>query len=102
MSILELIEQKLKLALNPTYLKVENESHFHSVPKGSETHFRIDVVSLAFEQKKLLERHRIVNMILADEIAKIRACSLHTFTPQEWETRKNENLDSPKCAGGQK
>lgn len=102
MSIHELIENKIKSKLNPTHLKVENESHLHSVPKGSETHFRVDVVSLNFEQKKLLERHRMVNEIIVDEISKIRACSLHTFTPAEWEVRKNENLDSPKCAGGSK
>ncbi|MES2614698.1 MAG: BolA/IbaG family iron-sulfur metabolism protein [Bdellovibrionota bacterium] len=102
MSILNSIEEKIKSNLHPTHLKVENESHLHSVPKGSETHFKIEVVTLHFEKKKLLERHRMVNGVIADEISKIRACALHTFTPAEWEIRKNEDFNSPNCAGGSK
>ncbi|KAG0411863.1 hypothetical protein HPB47_011001, partial [Ixodes persulcatus] len=49
------IEEKLSKALNPTELSVENESHMHNVPKGSETHFRVTVVSASFEGKSLVQ-----------------------------------------------
>ena len=102
MSILQSIENKIQTELKPIHLKVENESHFHSVPKGSETHFKIEVVAPQFENKRLLERHRLMNEILSEEFSKIKACSLHTFSPAEWEMRKSETTESPRCAGGSK
>ena len=100
MSIKSLIESKLTEKLNPILLKVENESHLHSVPKGSESHFRIEIVSNYFEEKGLLARHRIINEIISEEILKIRACSLHTLTLKEWEKKNGKTEKSPTCAGG--
>ncbi len=40
----------------------------HSVPKGSETHFKVVVISDMFKDKSLLERHRTVNQLLDDEL----------------------------------
>lgn len=54
------ISQKLTTSLTPTHLEVFNESHMHSVPPNSETHFKVVVVSEIFEDKKLLDRHRLV------------------------------------------
>ncbi|WP_397599094.1 BolA family protein [Silvanigrella sp.] len=102
MSIQSSIELKLKENLNPHFLKVENESHLHSVPKGSESHFRIEIVSNQFENKSLLTRHRFINEILSEEISKIRACSLHTLTINEWEKKNGKTENSPTCAGGSK
>ncbi len=102
MSIKSFIESKLIEKLNPVFLKVENESHLHSVPKGSESHFRIEIVSDHFEKKNLLLRHRLINEIISEEISKIRACSLHTLTQSEWEKRNGKTENSPTCAGGSK
>lgn len=102
MSIQSSIESKLKEKLNPHFLKVENESYMHSVPKGSESHFRIEIVSNEFDNKSLLIRHRLINEILSDEISKIRACSLHTLTEVEWEKKNRKTENSPTCAGGSK
>ncbi|KAB8030910.1 BolA family protein [Fluviispira multicolorata] len=102
MSIKLTIENKLKENFSPLYLKVENESYMHSVPKGSETHFRIEIVSNAFENISLLKRHRMINEVLAEEFSKIRASSLHTFTQSEWEKRNGEVNKSPNCMGGSK
>jgi acid stress-induced BolA-like protein IbaG/YrbA len=52
------IESKLAEALKPTELHVINESYMHAVPKNSETHFKVVVVSPAFEGLKLIARHR--------------------------------------------
>lgn len=46
--------------LNPVHLEVINESYKHKVPQGSETHFKVVVVSEAFQDKPLLDRHSIV------------------------------------------
>ncbi len=102
MTMQTVLEQKIHSTLSPIYCQVMNESHLHSVPKGSETHFRIEIVSDIFAHKRLLERHRLVNEALKEELAKIKACSLHTFTLDEWETRKDTMNSSPTCAGGKK
>jgi stress-induced morphogen len=102
MSIKSSIETKLTEKLTPIFLKVENESHLHSVPKGSESHFRIEIVSNHFEEKGLLLRHRLINDIISEEIPKIRACSLHTMTQKEWEKKNGKTENSPTCAGGSK
>lgn len=78
------IERKLQV-LQPEFLEVNNESHKHNVPPGSESHFKVTVVSNAFQGKMLIKRHRMVNDILADELAQsIHALSLHTMTIEEW------------------
>lgn len=96
------IQEKLTSAFSPSHLEITNESHMHGVPKGSETHFKIQIVSASFCGKKLLERHRMVNQVLAEEIHQIRASALHTLTPEEWEKNQGQSFDSPRCAGGSK
>ena len=49
MSIQSEIEAKLSSALSPLHLDVLNESHMHSVPPNSETHFKVTVVAAAFD-----------------------------------------------------
>lgn len=53
----------------PTHLEVFNESYMHNVPKGSETHFKVVVVSEEFDGVSLIKRHRMVNNALRDELA---------------------------------
>jgi BolA protein len=83
MSIQGNIQNKLQ-ALEPEHLAVENESHMHNVPPGSESHFKVTIVSKEFEDKMLVARHRMVNSLLAEELAgQIHALALHTLTPEE-------------------
>jgi BolA protein len=97
------IEKKLHQELNPIHLEVINESHMHHVPPGSESHFKLVVVSELFEGKRLIARHRIINQLLSDELSDfIHALSMHTYSPQEWETVRGEVPASPKCAGSNK
>ena len=103
MSVQERIETKIKTALAPSYLEVINESHMHSVPPGSESHFKLVIVSGAFEGKPLVRRHQTVNNILADELAgRIHALSMDTLTSPEWERRGGQVAPSPECLGGSK
>lgn len=51
MKIQNTLETKLNEAFDASILQVENESHKHSVPPNSETHFKVTMVSPAFEGK---------------------------------------------------
>ena len=63
------IEQKLLHAFQPVFLDVINESHMHSVAPGSESHFKVVIVTPLFDGMRLLQRHRAVNAVVAEELA---------------------------------
>ncbi|WP_445400371.1 BolA family protein [Zobellella sp. An-6] len=99
MSIQAIIEHKVREALAPQHLEVINESYMHRVAPGSETHFKLVVVSDRFEGQRLLARHRALNSLLAEELAGgVHALALHTLTPAEWQARGGVP-DSPACRG---
>jgi len=88
MSVEDRIRQKLTSAFAPLALEVVNDSHRHAGHAGSpgtgESHFTVKVVSAAFAGKSRLERHRMVNDALADELAgKIHALAISALTPDE-------------------
>ncbi|CAK7298209.1 bolA-like protein 1 isoform X2 [Vulpes vulpes] len=96
------IRTKLEQALNPEVLELRNESDAHAVPPGSETHFRVAVVSSRFEGLSPLQRHRLVHAALSEELAgPVHALAIQTRTPAQW--KENPQLDmSPPCLGGNK
>ncbi len=102
MSIQYIIEHKLSNEFEAAFLQVENESHMHNVAPGSESHFKVTIVSDRFNDQMLIKRHRLVNQVLADELQQIHALALHTLTPDEWEARGGAVAASPKCRGGGK
>jgi BolA protein len=88
MTMKELITQRLNEQLAPTHLQVEDESHQHighaGWRAGGETHFRLDIVSSAFEGKSRVERHRLVNGALADAFAAgLHALAITARAPRE-------------------
>ena len=103
MSLQRTIEDKLHAALSPTRLDVVNESHMHNVAPGSESHFRLFVVSSEFEGKSLVQRHQAVYKALAEEMAHhIHALGMQTLTPVEWDADQVDRVESPECLGGSK
>jgi BolA family transcriptional regulator, general stress-responsive regulator len=96
------IEQKLGAGISGLlHLDVINESDRHNVPPGSETHFKVVLVADVFDKMKLLERHRLVNALLTDELAgPVHALAIHAFTRAEWESRMGDAPMSPPCLGG--
>ncbi|MBT8125475.1 MAG: BolA family transcriptional regulator [Gammaproteobacteria bacterium] len=103
MTIQANIEAKITDALQPEYLEVANESHMHNVPPGSESHFKVTVVTTEFDGKMLVARHRILNQLLKDELnGPVHALSLNTLTPEEWQEKNGEVRKSPPCLGGSK
>ncbi len=82
------ITEKLRKAFVPETLEVINDSHRHAGHGGSpgtgESHFTIKVVSFSFAGKSRVERHRMVNQVLAEELAgKIHALAITALAPQE-------------------
>lgn len=103
MSVQALIEQKLTSAFAPVALDVVNESYMHSVPPGSETHFKVVVVSDQFEGKRAVARHQAIYKALAEEVqGPVHALAIHTYTPAEWQEAKGSAPLSPACRGGSK
>jgi len=82
------ITQKLTEAFTPQSLKVEDESHQHAGHAGhrpgGETHYRVYIVSEAFKGKTRLQRHRMINETLAEELASgVHALAIHASAPGE-------------------
>jgi BolA protein len=97
------ITEKLRGQFNPEVLQVSNESYMHSVPAGSESHFKVVVVSDQFVGKRLVQRHQAIYAVLADELkGPVHALALHTYTVPEWSENQGGAPDSPNCLGGSK
>ena len=103
MNIQNIIEKKLLSHFKPEHLQVINESANHNVPDGSESHFKVVIVTPTFSGERLIKRHRAVNAVLKEELAKdIHALALHTYTQEEWKSLYGEFPQSPNCLGGSK
>lgn len=103
MTVQATIEKELSERLRPLHLEVVNESGMHSVPPDSESHFKVTIVSEAFADKNLLARHRMINEILAQQLAgPVHALALHPLTPDEWFDKGGRVPPSPPCQGGSK
>ncbi|KWV53106.1 BolA family transcriptional regulator [Bradyrhizobium macuxiense] len=88
MSTKDAIINKLREAFLPESLDVVDESHLHEGHAGhrpgGETHFRVYIVSPAFEGKSRIERHRMINATLAQELSgPVHALAIHANTPGE-------------------
>ena len=82
------ITDKLRSGLIPLALDVVDESHLHAGHAGhdskGESHFRVEIVSDAFAGKSRVERHRIINSLLAEELAGgVHALAISARTPEE-------------------
>jgi stress-induced morphogen len=88
MTVEDRIKEKLTRAFAPIALDVVNDSHRHAGHAGSPgtgmSHFSIKVVSAAFAGKSRVERHRMVNAALADELAgPVHALAIAVLAPDE-------------------
>jgi BolA protein len=91
MSVAETMRRKLITALKPQRLVIKDESHLHAghagARAGGETHFRVLIVSAAFEGQPQVARQRAVNAALKDDLAgPVHALAMKTLTPAEFET----------------
>ena len=96
------VEQRLNEHFSPFFAEIVNERHMHNVPPGSESHFKVTLVSDVFAGLRLVKRHQEVYRILQSLMGSpIHALALHTYTESEWSER-NGSPDSPDCMGGSK
>ncbi|XP_012224043.1 DNA-binding transcriptional regulator BolA isoform X1 [Linepithema humile] len=96
-----LIRKKLEAGLKPLYCDIINESYMHNVPKGSETHFKVVIVSDKFDKQPLIKRHRMINELLQTELQEgVHALSIIAKTPEQWEVSDKTISASPACRGG--
>lgn len=103
MGMREIIINKLNESLLNDFIDVSNESHLHNTPPGSESHFKVIIVSAEFQGKLPVKRHQIIYGLLADELREqIHALALHTYTPAEWQARSQTAPTTPDCRGGSK
>lgn len=67
------IEAKLREAFDPALLEVKDDSHLHAghagAPEGGESHFTVTMASTRFDGLNRVARHRLVNDVLAEELA---------------------------------
>ena len=94
MGMLDQINNRLTEAFAPESLEIVDESHLHEghagARPGGETHFRVRIVSAAFEGLTLVNRHRLVNKVLSDELkGSIHALAMKTLTPEEAKASTN-------------
>lgn len=102
MSVENLIREKLAENFRPDHIEVINESHMHSVPENSETHFRVVIVSSHFDDLSLIQRHRKVNECLANELKSgVHALAIVAKTPSQWQ-KSPDSGTSPQCTGSKK
>ncbi|XP_068164468.1 bolA-like protein 2 [Antennarius striatus] len=79
------IRDKLLQELEAVHVEVEDTS-----PNRCAASFKVLVVSNQFEGKSLLQRHRMVNSCLGEELKEIHAFEQKTVTPGQWEKQKSQ------------
>jgi BolA family transcriptional regulator, general stress-responsive regulator len=87
------IDSKLRRQFGPLRLDVEDESAQHlghaGWREGGETHFKVEIVSAAFEGQSRVARQRQVYAALTEEFAAgLHALALTTLTPAEDAARR--------------
>ncbi|XP_055851225.1 bolA-like protein DDB_G0274169 [Episyrphus balteatus] len=95
------IRETLSENLSPVHMEIINESYMHNVPKGSESHFKVLVVSDKFNDLPLIKRHRLVNDLVKTKLEGnfVHALSIEAKTPKQWDP-SYEVEPSPNCRGG--
>ena len=98
------VYQRIQVALTekfgPTHLDVQDDSHKHAGHAAMkhnehhETHFTVTVVSEKFDKVSVIERHRLVNDALEQEMdtnqgGTIHALSIKAKTPEQWAKLQN-------------
>ncbi len=93
----ERIHALLQQHFKPELIDLVDESYKHQVPQGSESHFKLTLVSIKFTGQSRIERHRLISTVVNPERqAGLHALSLALYTPEEWAAQPKP-LNSPPC-----
>lgn len=103
------MEKTLIEKFNPIKLEIINDSNKHSVREGSETHFRVYIVSENFKNKTKVHTHQEIYKLFTNEMGekhlnKLHSISIYSYTPEEYEKNQTslENKIPPVCASKHK
>lgn len=92
------MESQLRQAFRPPVLELSNESHQHSVPSGSETHFKLLIVADVFEGLSRVDRQREIHAALETEFKSgLHALTIRALSPKEWQEKGMGSFESPAC-----
>lgn len=90
----------LQASIPDAKIYLENESSNHSVPEGSETHFKLLIVTDVFQGLSKLARQRQVLSILDSEFKSgLHALAIRAVSIDEWKNGSGEGFVSPECLG---
>lgn len=94
------LTNRLTTEFNPKFILVENESHKHRSERGTESHFKIVLVSDKFDNLNKVARHRQIYQLLAEDLQNgIHALALHLYSLEEWLALGEIFPKSPSCTG---
>ncbi len=83
----ELIKQRLTEALKPETLEIIDDSAAHAGHAGNRSgggHYNVTIVSEAFQDKTLVQRHQLIYQAVNDLMKKeIHALGINALTPSE-------------------
>ena len=97
MGPLETRAREKLITLNLDHLEIENESERHS-RGGAETHFKLTMVGEVFAGLSRIDRHRLVNDLLSEELAGgVHALGIRALTGDEWRKAGGTTFKSPDC-----
>lgn len=103
MRLKQTLHDQMQSRFAPHFLEVVDESHRHSGPKDAESHFKITLVSDAFNGMRPVQRHQKIYAELADQLkTQIHALALHLYTEAEWQAKNAQTPASTNCMGGSK
>uniref|UniRef100_A0AC35GQK2 BolA-like protein n=1 Tax=Panagrolaimus sp. PS1159 TaxID=55785 RepID=A0AC35GQK2_9BILA len=95
----ETIKSLLSEKFKPIMLEVKCESDQHNVPKGSEMHFYVGVISEEFNGLSTLQRHRQISKLVYEQVPGVHALRIHAKSPTEV-SDLSDAPEAPKCLGG--
>jgi BolA protein len=90
MSFIDSIRSKIEGALKPSSFEIFNESHLHAGHQekfdgSGETHLRLRIVSDAFIGKSRVDRHRMINELVSEEMSNgLHAIAIEAKAPGEF------------------
>lgn len=87
----DLIKQKLNTTLNPELLEILDNSADHAGHAGARKgggHYHVTIVSSAFDDKSLVQRHQLIYQALGEMMKQeIHALGINALTPSEHSQR---------------
>lgn len=92
---------QLQGAFDTKTVLLSDDSAQHKGRKGTESHFRIQIVSSKFQNLSLVKRHRLVQAAVEPEFAAgLHSLSIEAYDPKEWSSKVETELQKPpNCLG---